>query len=153
VAAFYGRHYLRVDEKGRVIVPSHFRDVMKRNGCGGILYVTCAMIDECLLIYPDHEWDRLMEKLSDKPRNSDAVKYFMRKVVGSAQECELDRQGRVLVPPSLRDDVGLAAGGEIVAVGVGEKVEIWSRAGFDKVIKPQAAQLDKFEEELAAMGI
>jgi MraZ protein len=153
MAAFYGRHYLRVDEKGRVIVPSHFRLVMKRNAYGGVLYVTCAMIDECLLIYPDHEWDNLMEKLSDKPKNSDAVKYFMRKVVGSAQECEMDRQGRVLVPPPLRDDAGMGLGGEVVAVGVGEKIEIWSRTGFDKVIKPEAAELRKFEGELAAMGI
>jgi MraZ protein len=152
VVGFFGRYYLRVDEKGRIVVPALFRDAI-RSEHGNSIYVTCALRDECLLVYPEKAWARLLEKVSTLPRTSESVKFFMRRVIGSAHEAEIDRQGRALIPPPLRDYSKIGINGEIVVLGQTDMIEIWNRENLDLKDKQDEARAGEYELELAAMGL
>ncbi|KJR42777.1 MraZ [Candidatus Magnetoovum chiemensis] len=149
---FIGRYNLRADEKGRIIIPSQFRDVLKTNKSSRI-YITCSLADNCLEIYPDKEWDKLMEKVKELPRSKSSVKYFLRRVIGSALECEMDKQGRLQIPTSLREEGGINPSEEIVMLGLTDRIEVWDRKTWDKLNKPEAVDIEQFRSELAGLGI
>ncbi|MBF0590802.1 MAG: division/cell wall cluster transcriptional repressor MraZ [Nitrospirae bacterium] len=152
VVGFYGRHNLKVDDKGRIVIPAQFRDVIRGN-YGKKIFITCAVSDECLQVFPDKEWEALMTKVNALPRSSDAVKYFMRKVVGSACESSFDNHGRVVIPPILRDEVGIALDGEVVLTGLNDRIEVWERQRWEKMFRPDSNGVKQYEAELAKMGI
>ncbi|MBF0607086.1 MAG: division/cell wall cluster transcriptional repressor MraZ [Candidatus Magnetobacterium sp. LHC-1] len=152
MAGFYGRHILKVDDKGRLVIPAQFRDVIKDN-YGRRIFITCTVNDECLQVFPDKEWEALMNKVAALPRSSDAVKYFMRKVVGSACESEFDRHGRVVIPPILREEVGIMTDTEVVLTGVSDRLEVWQRQRWEKMFRPGDADVRQYEAELAKLGI
>ncbi|MBF0317551.1 MAG: division/cell wall cluster transcriptional repressor MraZ [Nitrospirae bacterium] len=152
VVGFYGRHILKVDDKGRIVIPAQFRDVIRGN-YGRKIFITCAVNDECLQVFPDKEWEVLMTKVAALPRSSDAVKYFMRKVVGSACESEFDRHGRVVIPPILRDEVGMAADSEVVLTGLSDRIEVWERQRWERMFRPIGGEVRQYEAELAKLGV
>ncbi len=152
MAGFYGRHNLRVDEKGRIVIPAQFRDVIK-SAYGNKIYITCAVSDECLQIFPDMEWEALMRKVSTLPRSNEAVKYFMRKVIGSACESEFDRHGRVVIPPILREETSITVNGEVVLTGLSDRIEMWERQKWEKIFRPVNGEIKQYETELASLGI
>ncbi|MBF0465265.1 MAG: division/cell wall cluster transcriptional repressor MraZ [Nitrospirae bacterium] len=152
MTGFFGRHNQRLDEKGRMIVPASFRDVLKSN-YGNNLYITATLNDECLQIFPEEEWKALMEKVKTLPKTNEAVKFFKRKVIGSAVECEVDKQGRVLIPPALREDVKIELNAEIVVVGQEDIIEVWDKERLSKVIKRSSDEIKQIEGELSALGV
>lgn len=152
MTGFFGRHHLRVDDKGRIIIPAQFRDIL-RVIYGSRLYITCAAADECLQIFPDKEWEAHIDKVRGLSRASDAVKYYLRRVIGSAQEMDMDKQGRVVLPPVLREEAGIALNGEIVIVGMTDRLEAWDRPKWDKIAKPEEVNIKQYMEELAGMGL
>ncbi|MCI4625575.1 MAG: division/cell wall cluster transcriptional repressor MraZ [Candidatus Magnetoovum sp. WYHC-5] len=152
MAGFYGRYNLRVDDKGRVIIPAQFRDIVKNN-YGNKLFITCAVSDECLHVFPDREWENMMEKVKGLPKAKESVKYFMRRVVGSAQECETDKQGRVLIPPVLREETGIVQNGEIVMVGIVDRIEIWEKKKWETIFKPDKVDVKQYSDELSDFGL
>ena len=103
---FSGKHYNSLDPKGRLIVPATFREILSTNHSSKLI-ITNEVFDRCLSAYPVDEWQKLIDKVNQMPQTSDAVKYFMRRVIGSAIECEIDKQGRVLVSAALRTDAAL----------------------------------------------
>ncbi|HEB02828.1 MAG TPA: division/cell wall cluster transcriptional repressor MraZ, partial [Nitrospirae bacterium] len=103
MSRFTGKYYYSIDPKGRVMVPSAFRDILREH-YDTKLIVTVAPVDRCLHLYPVEEWENLLEKVSGLPKSHRSMKLFLRTVVGSAVETEIDKQGRVLVPSSLRTD-------------------------------------------------
>ena len=113
MSRFSGKYYYSIDPKGRVMIPAAFRDLLAEH-YGPKLIVTVAPVDRCLHIYPADEWASLLEKVGGLPKTNRSVKLFLRTVVGSAVEVETDKQGRVLVPSSLRSDASLK--GELVIV-------------------------------------
>lgn len=135
---FSGKYYYTVDPKGRVIIPSPFREIISTN-YSTKLFVTNDAVDNCLLIYPQEEWARLQEKVRKLPQMLEAVKYFKRRVIASAFEVEIDKQGRVLIPAAHRQDAGISS--DIVIVGQLEKIELWDRKEWDTVNDP--AKIDK----------
>jgi MraZ protein len=149
---FFGRHYQRLDEKGRMIVPASFRDVLKGN-YGNKIYMTATLRDECLQIFPDEEWKVLMEKVKSLPKTNEAVKYFKRKVIGSAVECEVDRQGRVLIPQALREDVTIEINAEIVVAGLENIIEVWDKDRWSQQIKRGGDEIKQIEAELSDLGV
>ncbi|QWR76850.1 division/cell wall cluster transcriptional repressor MraZ [Candidatus Magnetomonas plexicatena] len=149
---FFGRHNQRLDEKGRMIVPATFRDVLKGN-YGNNLYITATLNDECLQIFPEEEWKGLMEKVKTLPKTNEAVKFFKRKVIGSAVECEVDKQGRVLIPPSLREDVKIELNAEIVVAGLENIIEVWDKDRWSQVIKRGSDEIKQIEAELSGLGV
>ena len=148
--AFSGKYYYTLDPKGRVIVPAPFREIISSN-YNPKLYVVNDIFDKCLHIYPQEEWSKLEEKVRTLPKMDEDVKLFIRKVIGSAQEVEIDKQGRILVSAAQREDAGLNS--EIVIVGQLDKIDLWDRKEWDAV--NDLSKIDKraTAEKLAAYGL
>lgn len=121
---FRGVTNLSIDSKGRVAMPARYRDRLIES-CGGRLIVTLDR-DNCLLIYPLPEWENIEVELMKLPSLNKQVRGLQRLLLGHATECELDAQGRILVPAPLRDVVGLNK--HAVLVGQGNKFELWDEA-------------------------
>lgn len=115
---FMGEYDHTIDAKGRIIIPSKFREDL-----GEVFYIT-AGLDGCLYVYPQKEWQSLAEKFAKIPGNEEARR-LQRFFFSKASECEVDKQGRILIPMKLREDAGLDK--DIVFVGVLNKIEIWSK--------------------------
>ena len=101
---FRGSFEHTVDSKGRVSVPSKFRDIIADRYEGKL--VLAMDFDKCLTVYPLEEWEKLEEKIKSLPMMKQEVKDFMRFFFSSATECELDKQGRILIPPAHREQGG-----------------------------------------------
>ena len=114
---FTGEQTQKMDVKGRTVIPSKIRDNLAEK-----LVVTRG-IDKCLFAYPESAWTALQEKLSSLPFTDKKVRSFNRFFLGGAETLDADKQGRVLVPASLRAYASLDK--EVVWVGVGNRSEIW----------------------------
>ncbi|GBE01001.1 cell division protein MraZ [bacterium BMS3Bbin06] len=147
---FAGKYYYTVDPKGRVMIPAPFRSLLTDNYSTKLI-VTNAAFDRCLHLYPLEEWQGFEEKIRSLPKMMESVRWLLRRVVASAQECELDKQGRILIPASHREDAVI--NGEIVVVGQIEKIELWNREEWDAVVDPSRIDRKAFESELAGLGI
>ena len=147
---FSGKHYNSLDPKGRLIVPAPFREILSSNHSSKLI-ITNEVLDKCLCAYAIDEWQKLIDKVNQMPQTSDAVKYFMRRVIGSAVECEIDKQGRVLVSSALRVDAGLNS--EVVLLGLGNRIEIWNRDEFEGVADPSKIDKQSFKEEFTKLGL
>lgn len=148
--AFSGRHYYTVDEKGRLMIPASFREILSTQ-YGSRLCITNAAFDRCLHIYPHEEWLKLEEKVRGLPKMLEEVRFFMRRVIASAQECSFDKQGRLLIPAAHREDAGI--NGDVVIVGQIEKIEVWDRKEWDSIVDPTKIDRKAAEERLAAYGL
>lgn len=148
--AFSGKYYYNLEEKGRLIIPAPFREILCLN-YNSKLYITNALFDKCLHIYPYEEWVKLEEKVRNLPSMLEDVRLYKRRVIASAQECSMDKQGRVLIPAALREDAGI--NGEVVVVGQIEKIEIWDRKEWDAAIDITKIDRKAVEERLASYGL
>jgi MraZ protein len=149
--SFLGKYYYALDPKGRIIIPAPLRDIIFKKYNNSKLYITNAAFDKCLWIYPLEEWNRLEEKIRPLPRSDEAVKYYLRRVIASVLECEIDKQGRVLIPVSHREDAGIHS--EVVIVGQLDKLEIWDKAEWDAVTDPKKVDAKAYETALAGYGL
>ncbi|MEG0291510.1 MAG: division/cell wall cluster transcriptional repressor MraZ [Anaerovoracaceae bacterium] len=129
---FMGTYQNTLDTKNRMIVPAKFRDEL------GFKCVLTIGIDKCLYIYPINEWDAFVEKLSKLPTTDPKARRFARNFTGNAEECEIDRQGRMTIPQKLRDRVNITK--ELTTIGCMSKIEIWSREEYESV--ENDAQMD-----------
>jgi len=150
VPGFSGKHYKSLDSKGRLLVPAPFREILSSNHSSKLI-ITNEVFDKCLSAYPVDEWQKLLDKVNQMPQTSDAIKYYMRRVIGSAVECEVDKQGRVLVAPALRVDAVL--NGEVVLLGLGNRIEIWDKSELEGVADPAKIDKDAFKEEFINLGL
>lgn len=116
---FRGINAITVDGKGRLTVPTRYRDALK-----GSLVVTIDTEETCLLLYPVCEWQVIETKLQGLPSFNAAARRIQRLLIGHATEIELDSNGRILLPPLLRDYAQL--GKKVVMIGQGNKFEMWS---------------------------
>jgi MraZ protein len=151
VPGFSGTYYNTLDPKGRVIIPAPFREILSSTHNNSKLILANEIFDKCLCAYPVDEWNRLIEKVKDKPQTSDAVKYFMRRVIGSAQECEIDKQGRILVSSVLRTNAVLNS--EVVLIGLGNRIELWDRKECDSIVDPQKINKEAMMEEFSKLDL
>ncbi len=119
---FMGTYEHGLDAKGRVIVPAKLRDDL------GESFVVTLGLDGCLFAYPMNEWEGFVNKLNELPGNKDGRK-LLRHFLANAAPCEVDKQGRVLIPAKLREYAGLEK--DVVFVGVLSKIEIWSKHRWD----------------------
>lgn len=140
---FLGRFEHAMDQKGRVSIPARFREAI-RDRYRDRLILTNE--DRCLVLYPEEEWQKLMEKLAALPQMKSDVKAFQRFFVSGACECSIDKQGRVLIPPTLRQYGGLRK--EIVFVGMQTKIEIWDRERWSEEIERSKASFLRFSDSL-----
>ncbi len=149
--SFIGKFYHTLDPKGRVMLPVPLREVLHKTYDANKLYITNSAFDKCLHIYPSEEWLRLEEKVRKLPKMDEAVKFFLRRVVASAAEIGLDKQGRILIPYEHRQDANII--NEIVIVGLIDKIEIWEKSEWDAITDPKNISRKDFEAALAAYGL
>jgi MraZ protein len=118
---FKGTYHHRLDPKGRLPVPAAFRRTLAEQGAATVVV---TLLDQCLAAYPPAEWARLEDQLRALPAFSRPVKALTRLLTSRAADCELDVQGRILLPPSLRAGIGLER--DAVVVGVLSRFEVWA---------------------------
>lgn len=122
---FMGEYNHTIDAKGRVIVPSKFRDLL------GDEFVVTKGLDGCLFVFDNKEWAAFEEKLRSLPITNKDARAIVRFFLAGAASVEVDKQGRILLPASLRDFAGLTK--DAVLIGVGSRIEIWSRESWESV--------------------
>lgn len=139
---FMGTYGHSIDAKGRVIVPAKFREVL------GDSFVVTLGLDGCLFVYPEEEWEDFVKQLKELPGSKEARKlqrYFM----AGAAPCDVDKQGRVLIPSNLREKVGLDK--DVVFVGVMSKIEIWSKERWED--NNDFDNVDDIAEHMSEFGL
>jgi MraZ protein len=119
---FRGRYSHAIDAKGRVSIPAKFRDAL--DGEGPQAFMVTNDLDPCLVAYPMDEWFQEEKRIQSLPGFVPATVQYKRFFISGAQECPIDRQGRILIPPSLREHAQLQR--DALFVGLLEKFEIWS---------------------------
>jgi len=119
---FRGKFKHSLDEKGRVSLPVKFREVLRvKYGTENLIITN---MPECLVVYPISEWKKMEERLLNLPFGVREAREFLRYFLGSAEECEPDKQGRILIPQSLREE--LKVDREVVLLGMLSYFEIWN---------------------------
>ncbi len=121
---FTGEYRHSVDDKGRMAVPVKFRARLDPGS------MVSAWLDNCLAIHTKAGWDELSEKIGNLALTNPTARLFQRSIFGRANEVELDRQGRILLPAYLRGSIGLGA--EAVIVGSRDHAEIWAAERWDE---------------------
>jgi transcriptional regulator MraZ len=145
---FNGRFDHAIDEKGRVSIPARFRDVLEREGHDR-MYITNFIFERerLLELYPPAEWERMVKKFADRKTGDRAAQLFETFYIGGAHEVQVDRQGRILIPPKLREFAGL--GREVTFSARHNRFQLWDRATLDKILKSAEEQLLADPEFLA----
>ena len=134
-----------IDAKGRMIIPAKFRDEL------GYKCVLTKGLDKCLYIYPMSEWEKLKEKLAKLPMSDPEARKFVRYMYGNAQECEIDKQGRISITSNLREYAEIEK--ELVTVGILDKVEIWSKKVYEGGDSGMDQEPGQFANQMKAYGI
>lgn len=120
---YRGEYSHTIDAKGRMSIPSKLRDAL------GDSFVVTKALDGCLMAYDLEEWARFEAKLSELPMMNEKVRKIVRHFTGGAVDADVDGQGRILIPANLREYAGLIK--DTVVVGMGNRVEIWSKDKYD----------------------
>ena len=140
---FMGEYNHTIDAKGRLIVPSKFREQL------GNEFVVTKGLDGCLFVYSNEEWKHIEEKFREIPLTTKDARKFSRFFFAGAASCELDKQGRILLPANLREYAGIEK--EVVSVGVLSRVEIWSKDRWQD--NGDYDDMDEIAEHMAEMGL
>ena len=140
---FMGEYNHIIDAKGRLIIPARFRELL------GEEFILTKGLDGCLSIYPMDAWEAFETKLRALPLTNKNARTFTRFFVAGATNCELDRQGRILVPQTLREFAGLEK--EVVLTGNLDRIEIWSKEKWSENCNYD--DMDRIAESMQDMGI
>jgi MraZ protein len=147
---FKGRYAHTLDSKGRLSIPSKFRDVLADHQ-EDVLILT--NFDSCLLGFTQEEWRLLEEKIRGQSMFSTMLRQDMRAFVryffSGATECPLDKQGRILIPPSLREFAGFEK--EVVLLGLANRIEIWSRKRWDSFLQESRENFEQIAAKLSEL--
>lgn len=142
---FIGEYNHTLDTKGRLIMPSKFRESL------GYEFVMTKGLDNCLFVYPKEEWKVLEEKLKSLPLTNKDARAFIRFFFSGATECNLDKQGRVLIPSNLRTHSKLNK--DAVIIGVSTRLEIWSSDEWTEYNDDDNLSYESIAEKMAELGI
>jgi MraZ protein len=126
---FRGEYSLSLDAKGRLAIPSRYRERLVED-CGGKLIVTISLLERCLVVYPYPRWQRIEDELKDLPALDQQAQAINHLLIGHAVDCDMDSNGRVLLSQALRKFAGLDK--RIMMVGQVDKFEIWDDGGWNR---------------------
>jgi MraZ protein len=143
--SFTGVYQHAIDAKGRTSLPSRFREALSAQGADK-LFITTDILDPCLQAYAPGQWTAFTERVSKLSSFDPLVRQLVRTFVAPAQECPVDKMGRILVPPGLREHAGLVE--EVTWAGTVDRIEIWSPARWADAQK--AARAPEAQAQLAA---
>ena len=145
---FIGRFPHTIDDKGRLSIPSRFRQTLQDRG-QNILVRTD--FDSCVTAYPLEVWARLEEKIQNRSNFEKDIRAFLRLFYSGASESPVDGQGRILVPPQHREKAGLNR--EVMIVGALNRIEIWDRERWDQFLSASPVTFEDIASRLAELGI
>jgi MraZ protein len=145
---FQGQFKHAIDEKGRLSIPSKFREALASDS-EALLYVT--ILGDRLVAYSADEWKRLEEQLNSMPRFNKKIRDFRRNFYSPAERCVLNKAGRILIPQFLRERAGLKR--DVVLAGMGLDIEIWDAERFEAVFQAGQEDMDSVFEALDEMGL
>lgn len=137
---FMGQFQHSLDPKGRLIIPAKFRELL------GDTFILTKGLDRCLFVYPKDEWAVLEQKLKALPFTQKDARAFIRFFFSGAVEMEMDKQGRILIPPQLREHARIEK--DIVIIGVSNRAEIWSLEEWVAYSKEASASYEEIAEKL-----
>jgi MraZ protein len=137
---FLGTHSPRLDEKGRLFLPAKFRDELAEG-----LVITKGQ-ERCLFVFPMGEFTRIATQLRDAPMTHKAARAYSRVFFASASDEVPDKQGRVTIPPALREYAGLSR--DCVVIGASTRVEIWDRQAWEDYLTESEPGFADIEEEV-----
>ena len=137
---FLGTHAPRLDDKGRLILPAKFREQLE----AGVV-VTRGQ-ERCLYVFPMAEFQRVTEAMSQAPVTQKAVRDYSRVFFASASDEVPDKQGRITVPPALREYAGLSK--DCVVIGANTRVEVWDTAAWESYLADREQAFAELEEEV-----
>jgi len=143
---FTGRYSHTIDKKGRVSIPSKFREVLSAKYDNTLVI---ASYIKCLYAYPSAEWKRLSKKFEQMKQFEKPNQDFLRFFVSSAENCSIDKQGRILIPPTLRDSAGLER--KVTFVGVTTWIEIWNNKTWEEEL--ERLRMSAERGEFSGLGI
>jgi MraZ protein len=142
---FMGEYHHSIDNKGRMIVPSKFRDEL------GDMFIITRGLDQCLFGYPISEWELIEEKLKGLPLTKKDARAFTRFFFSGATESELDKQGRINIPAPLLQYAKLEK--ECVILGVSNRIEIWSKEIWEDYFSQSEESFAEIAENMIGFDI
>ncbi len=141
---FYGEYEHTIDRKGRIIIPSKFREVFKEHFVEKF-YVTRGL-DKCLFVFAEEEWRLQEQKFKSMSFTKSEARKFNRLYFSGAVDVTCDRQGRILLPQYLKDYAGIKH--NIMIVGVSNRMEIWAKDEWYKYYESAMPTFEKTAENL-----
>ncbi len=145
MSMFMGEYQHSLDEKGRITIPSKFRERL------GESFVITKGLDESLFIYPAREWEAISEKLTKLPLTQSDARAFVRMFFSGATESSMDKQGRTLLPQNLREYAKIEK--DVVLLGVFSRIEVWSKEIWTEYQKKAESSYNEIAEHLVDLGI
>lgn len=141
---FMGEHFHSLDDKSRLIVPAKFRQGL------GDRFVATKGLDGCIFVYPESEWNLLEQNLKNLPFTKGDFRAFSRLFFSGASECEFDKQGRFVLPQNLREYARIDK--DVAIVGVSNRVEVWSKAEWQKYQEGNYPVYESLAEKIVDVG-
>ena len=137
-----GEYQNSLDDKGRLLIPSRIRNSV----AGNVLIITRG-VDRCLWLFPPEEWTRISSLLMDSSSIfKSKTRLMQRRIVAPAQECEIDKAGRINIPPTLRESAGLKK--ETIILGIEKYIEIWDEEVYNAYLADSEEEFMEAAEEL-----
>lgn len=140
-----GEYHHNIDEKGRIIIPTKFREELKSN------FVVTKGLEGCLFIYPELEWANIVNQLKNIPFTKADARNFTRVFMASASALDFDKQGRINIPKPLIEYAKLDK--ECIVIGVNDRLEIWNREKFEVYINETSENLSDIADNLFSGGL
>jgi len=141
---FYGEFEHSLDKKGRVIIPSSFRDILKEKYAEKLFL--SRGLDGCLFLFTEEEWKTLERDFKEVSFTKKDARGFNRLFFSGSCELRCDKQGRILIPQSLKDWAGIKE--DVMVVGVSSRIEIWAKERWQEFLKNSMNSFEDLAEEL-----
>jgi MraZ protein len=142
---FIGEYQANIDEKGRISIPAKFRTELKKK------VVVTRGLDSSLFLYTESEWKKLAEKLASLPISTANTRAFSRLMLAGAMDCEIDKQGRIIIPGYLKDFAKIQK--KLVFAGLYNRLEIWSDELWNAYKQQTEKESNAIAEQLGSLGV
>ena len=140
---FIGEYQHNLDAKGRIIIPSRFRDELHTT------FILTRGLDGCLTIYSLKQWEKMFEEIDKLPTTKKAARQYVRMLTSTATECTLDNQGRIQIPSFLSKPVNITK--ECVVIGANDHIEIWDKATWESYYTDASNSFEEVAENLSEL--